>query len=149
MTGEVFLVGGILLALCTAVQSIVSVILIRLLVKYDRKGFFRKSLIHSAVIVESAAGILVLSFLLQATFWAAAYVWLGEFSDFGTSLYFSVVSYATLGYGDIVLTDRWRLLGALESLNGLIMGGFSASLFFTIASKILSGRRKNGTEREG
>lgn len=149
MTGEVFLAGGILLALCTGVQSVVSVILIRLLVSFDRKGFFRKNLVQSALILEFAAGILVLSFLLQATFWAAVYVWIGEFSDFGTSLYFSVVSYATLGYGDIVLTDRWRLLGALESLNGLIMGGFSASLFFTIASRILSGRWKKGAKREG
>ena len=66
--------------------------------------------------------------LLQMAAWAGLFVLLGEFADFATALYHSAVNFATLGYGDIVMSERWRLLGALEAANGILMFGVSTAM---------------------
>ena len=53
---------------------------------------------------------------------------LGEFDDFATAMYHSAVNFATLGYGDIVMSERWRMLGPLEAANGILMFGVSTSV---------------------
>ena len=53
---------------------------------------------------------------------------LGEFSDFSTAVYHSAVNFVTLGYGDIVMSERWRLLGPLEAINGILMFGVSTAV---------------------
>ena len=61
--------------------------------------------------------------------WATLFMVLGEFGDFRTALYHSGVNFATLGYGDIVMTERWRLLGPLEAARlGILMFGVSTSV---------------------
>ena len=65
---------------------------------------------------------------IQMAIWAGLFLLLGEFEDFGTALYHSAVNFATLGYGDIVMSERWRLLGPLESANGILMFGVSTAV---------------------
>ena len=64
--------------------------------------------------------------------WAAVYLALGALQELETSLYFSVVTCTTLGYGDIVFTDRWRLLSSLEAANGIIMFGWTAAVVMAV-----------------
>jgi voltage-gated potassium channel len=54
-----------------------------------------------------------------------------------SALYFSASSYATVGYGDIVLPAKWRMLGPLESMIGVLMCGVSVSLLFAIATRLI------------
>jgi hypothetical protein len=65
---------------------------------------------------------------VQMVIWAILFLLLGEFDDFATALYHSGVNFATLGYGDIVMSERWRLLGPLEAANGILMFGVSTSV---------------------
>ena len=65
---------------------------------------------------------------VQMAIWAALFMLLGEFDDFATALYHSGVNFATLGYGDIVMSERWRLLGPLEAANGILMFGVSTAV---------------------
>jgi hypothetical protein len=65
---------------------------------------------------------------VQMAIWAVLFMLLGEFGDFSTALYHSAVNFATLGYGDIVMSTRWRLLGPLEAANGILMFGVSTSV---------------------
>jgi len=69
---------------------------------------------------------------LQFASWAVLFVWLGEFSDFETAFYHSVVNFTSLGYGDIVMSEKWRLLGALEAANGILMFGLSSGGFLAV-----------------
>jgi hypothetical protein len=64
----------------------------------------------------------------QMVIWAILFLLLGEFDNFATALYHSAVNFATLGYGDIVMSERWRLLGPLEASNGILMFGVSTSV---------------------
>ena len=75
--------------------------------------------------------------LLQIALWAASFMWIGEFERFRDAFYHSAVNFASLGYGDIVMSEEWRLLGALEAAAGVMMFGVSAALLFAILSKLI------------
>jgi hypothetical protein len=75
--------------------------------------------------------------LLQVTIWAGLFVWLGEFDRIEPALYYSAVNFSTLGYGDIVMSERWRLLGPLEAFNGILMFGVSTALMTAAVNYVL------------
>ena len=56
---------------------------------------------------------------------------LGEFDALEVAVYHSAVNFASLGYGDIVMSERWRLLGPLEAVNGVLMIGVSTAVLMT------------------
>jgi Ion channel len=70
--------------------------------------------------------------LLEMAFWAALFMVCGEFSDFGTAFYHSAVNYTSLGYGDLIMTPSWRLLGPLETANGMLLFGVSTAMIFAV-----------------
>lgn len=72
--------------------------------------------------------LMLLSNFMQIAIWATLFMFLDEFDDFAVALYHSGVNFATLGYGDIILSTRWRLLGPLEAANGILMFGVSTSV---------------------
>ena len=74
--------------------------------------------------------------LLETTIWAVVYQWWGLFPDYETSLYFSLGSYTTIGYGDVVLTQRWRLLGAVEGISGVLLCGLSTAFIFVVMNML-------------
>lgn len=72
--------------------------------------------------------LMLLSNFIQMMAWALLFVLLDEFDSFGKAVYHSAVNFATLGYGDIVLSERWRMLGPLEAATGILMFGVSTSV---------------------
>ena len=91
------------------------------------------------------AWALVALHLVEIALWALFYWGKGCLPDLETSLYFSGVTYATLGYGEVVLSKEGRLLGPLEGMPGILMCGLSVSFFFVIVSKVVGAR--TGPER--
>ena len=83
----------------------------------------------AVLIVTLFAGIMFLH-IVQTSLWAIFYYVQGLFSDFETSLYFSMVSFTTLGYGDVLLPRRWRLLGVIEGFSGVLLCGVSTAFIF-------------------
>jgi hypothetical protein len=82
--------------------------------------------------------MLFVGHLVQVGIWALLFVYLGEFPDFATAFYHSMVNFASLGYGDIVMSERWRLLGAIEASNGVLMFGLSAGTMLSVMTFLLS-----------
>jgi voltage-gated potassium channel Kch len=82
-----------------------------------------------------------------ATIWAWMFNILGEFEEFGTAFYHSAVNFGSLGYGDIVMSDEHKLLGALEAINGVIMIGVSTAalmtVFQSVTRKLLAARKSS------
>ena len=74
---------------------------------------------------------LLFGHLMQFATWAILFMGVGEFQDFETAFYHSTVNFTSLGYGDIVMSERWRLLGGLEAANGVLMFGLSAGLILS------------------
>src|SRR6266404_1226794 len=74
--------------------------------------------------------------VLEILLWAGFYRWLC-FTSWESAFYFSAASYATVGYGDVVLPWMWRTLGPVESIIGVLMCGLSASFLFAIVSRLV------------
>jgi hypothetical protein len=85
-------------------------------------------------------GILMLGQAFMFTSWALLFIWLGEFSDFATAFYHSAVNFTSLGYGDIVMSEEHRLLGALEAANGVMMLGLATGAILAVMNGLFSRR---------
>ena len=109
--------------------------LIRIMARPDRntEGFAFDTYAISLILLMLFAG-----HLLQIAIWAMLFMYLGEFSDFLTAFYHSAVNFASLGYGDIVMSEKWRLLGALEASNGVLMFGLSAGTLLSVMSRLFA-----------
>ena len=81
------------------------------------------------------AWLLLFFHLLEIAVWALFFWWEKCLPNLESSFYFSGVTYATLGYGDLLLPKQWRLFGPLEALTGSLMVGLSIAFFFAVLSK--------------
>jgi hypothetical protein len=90
------------------------------------------------------AWLLIVLHVIQIAVWALFFWWQNCLPNMESAFYFSGVTYATIGYGDLVLPLEWRLFGPIEGLTGILMCGLSVSFFFVIVSKIF--RVNNVTE---
>jgi hypothetical protein len=89
---------------------------------------------------------LILIHLFEIAVWALFFWWQNCMPDIESSLYFSGVTYATLGYGDLLLPNEWRLFGPIEALTGSLMVGLSIAFFFAVLSKKVL-QRSGGSEQ--
>jgi len=83
------------------------------------------------------AWLLLLFHLVEIAVWALFFWWEKCLPNLESSFYFSGVTYATLGYGDLLLPREWRLFGPLEALTGNLMVGLSIAFFFAVVTKKL------------
>ena len=90
---------------------------------------------HSWLLTRIAA-VTVLAHLTEIALWAGFYYWKDALPSLETSFYFSSVTYATIGYGDIVLPQPWRVLAAMEGLTGILMCGWSGAFFFAVVNRL-------------
>jgi hypothetical protein len=86
--------------------------------------------------IRLAAWIILLH-IIEITAWAVGYAVMGAMPDLQSAVYFSAVTYTTTGYGDLVLPQPWRLVGAVEALTGILMCGWSTGFFFAVVSRML------------
>jgi Ion channel len=78
--------------------------------------------------------------LIEIALWAAVFMICGEFGEFGIAFYHSAVNYTTLGYGDLIMSPKWRLLGPLEAADGIMMFGVSTAMIFTLILRLNQAR---------
>ena len=103
---------------------------------WDRTG----ARVHYAILMILLFSGIMLLHMIETGIWAAFYYTRGLFTDFETSLYFSLTSYTTIGYGDVLLPQRWRLLGALEGISGVLLCGISTAFIFAVMSAMFQSR---------
>jgi hypothetical protein len=92
-------------------------------------------LISELHIVRVVAGMLLLHFIEAGTW--AAFFWMSRvLPGFEPAFYFSITSYTTVGYGDVLLPERWRLLGPIEAAVGILMFGWSTAIIVAVVTRI-------------
>ena len=89
-----------------------------------------------AVMVATAAALMV-AHTLEILVWALAYATVGAAPAGSDLLYFAFVNYTTLGYGDILPAQAWRLTGPMTAMNGILMFGWSTAVLFEVLRKTL------------
>jgi len=99
-------------------------------------GVLRLGPIRSAMLMMRLMTAFICLHVLEILLWTAFYRWLC-FPVWESAFYFSAASYATVGYGDVVLPQMWRTLGPVESIIGVLMCGLSAGFLFAIVSRLV------------
>ncbi len=129
---------GILLAVCVVVHAMVMTALLRRLSRAAGPKMLR--FWHGTWVLICVALCMLSAHLLEIAVWAYFLVWQHIFPDPRTAFYFSAVTYTTVGYGDLVLPEQWRILAGVEGLTGILMCGWSTGIFFAVVSRIYSER---------
>ena len=101
--------------------------------------------LRSALLMVRLMTAFIVLHIFEILLWAAFYRWLC-FPLWESAFYFSTSSYATVGYGDIVLPQLWRTLGPLEGIIGVLMCGLSASFLFAIVSRLVDRETRLSSE---
>ncbi len=136
------LLGFFVMLLCLILQIILLVAAIRYYFK-QRFSDSHNSVFSTIYTISGVLLLLLLGNLGQIAIWALLFIGLGEFDLFNTAFYHSAVNFTSLGYGDIVMSNQHRLLGALEALNGIIMIGISTAALTTPLKDVFSHSFKN------
>jgi hypothetical protein len=94
-----------------------------------------------AFLVSSHIAWMFLAIVIEAWLWALLYLYhplITTIPDLETAFYFSMVTYTTLGYGDVVLTGSWRTLASIQAANGVIIFGWTTALIFIFIQRVYS-----------
>lgn len=131
------ILGTTVFVLTVVVQVSAVTALIRFLRRQDRLGRIDAKFWFAIWILVGTMLILFLGHMFQAAVWAALFHQLGAFEELETAFYHSVVNFSSLGYGDIVMPEELRLLGALEAAGGVLMFGLSSGVGFAVINSML------------
>lgn len=107
----------------------------------DANGLFTR---HKALLALIwSATVLLLLHVIEIYLWALTYLFIepvDELTTFESASYFSFVTFTTLGYGDITLTQHnWRILSGIEALNGILLAGWSTAFLFAVVQRTWKG----------
>jgi ion channel len=83
-------------------------------------------------IMIATVSMLMVAHLVEVAIWSIAYSFVGAAPRDSDDLYFAFVNYTTLGYGDVIPVARWRLLGPLTAMNGVLLFGWSTAVIFHV-----------------
>jgi Ion channel len=129
-----------LLAYGAAMQLIV-----RVMVKLIRSDSGALGFWQGTAVMALVTAIIATAHLTQIALWAAAFLLCGQVSTFEKAFCLSAQNFTSFGYGDVMLSERWRLLSPLEATNGLLFFGLSTAVLFAIMSQLIANRLR--TER--
>jgi len=130
------LVGLATTAGTVLVHGLIVVVIVRRVLYDLQKGYVGASFWANLGLVTSATLFALAGHLVEMALWALVFVLSGEFSDFAAAFYHSAVNYTTLGYGDVVMSARWKLLGPLEASDGMLMFGVTTALIFAVVQRL-------------
>lgn len=85
--------------------------------------------------------VVILLHAVEAGLWGAAYLWLGALREAKSSMLYSLEAMTTYGHSNVDLAAHWRLMGALEALNGMILFGLTTAFLFRIIQTISVSKR--------
>lgn len=134
-----FAIGTLLLAVCVMVHGFGLFSLSRAIrseASLERLKRIDPLSLRGAIFTFSIVIALIALHGIEIWFYASAYLFVGALPDLEEALYFSTISYSTVGFSDALISTNWRLLAAFESILGVILLGWSTAFFFRMLSRI-------------
>ena len=129
-------VGGAVSMCNIAIHGLVMATVVQMATRVTSKHTVGQSLRLAFVVIETASiatvPILMMAHFSEVMVWALAYVITGAAPVGADPVYFAFVNYTTLGYGDVIPVERWRLLGPITAMNGVLMFGWSTAVIFEV-----------------
>ena len=140
------LVGIPVMLLCLLLQAYFVALCLRQYARFRKGRQGHDTQFLNVALLSLVMLLMLLGNFAQMAIWALLFWFLGEFDQFATALYHSGVNFATLGYGDIVMSETWRLLGPLEAANGILMFGVSTAVMTGAVMDIIKYQMSQGRE---
>jgi len=134
------LLGTGMLVSSLFIYGMATALIVHLVVWLIRTGYTRSRFWKDVAVMTFVTLVTAAAHLIQIALWAVVFLLIGEMSSFEKACYFSGQNYTSLGYGDIILSERWRLLGPLEAINGLLLFGLSTAVMFAVMSHLITNR---------
>lgn len=142
------IMGTLLMVVNLGIQVMAVTMLITYFSRRIGTGALEPSVKHEAQSLSVVMAVLMVGHFFMFATWAILFVSLGEFEDFATAFYHSTVNFTSLGYGDIVMSEERRLLGALEAANGVLMFGLSAGAILSVMNGMFNRRKAIGNIKD-
>jgi hypothetical protein len=130
-------IASTLIVATTVVHAVATGVTLRALRWSRRSGWSVGSQWRKTVYIAGIVMLMFLASLVEIASWAVVYLPIQALPDLETALYFSAVTFTSLGYGDVTLKPPWRLLSALESANGVILFGWSTAVVFAFVREVV------------
>jgi hypothetical protein len=143
---RVLIAAFIIVAICVVIHIVGIVVLAEWLLDRRSESKGRSEMMHYTLLLIMVFAIIILLHLTETAIWAAFYYSWNLFPDFETSFYFSLTSYTTIGYGDVVLPQKWRWLGGIEGISGVLLCGLSTAYIFVVLNSLFQIRTKQSDE---
>jgi hypothetical protein len=128
-------IAALLMVVTTVIHASGMLLVVRVVLTKDVQSRHRKKLMH----LFSVGGVVLLMFfvsVIEVLVWSVTYLWLDALEGFEEATYFSMVTFTTLGYGEIVLDEQWRLLASFEAANGIIMFGWTTAIVLAVVQRV-------------
>jgi hypothetical protein len=129
------LILATLMVLITAIVHLVGLAVLVRLLKSHSRVFGKLRIMPLTLVLSASIGIIAIH-TVEIWLYAALYLALGCFSHFEEALYFSTVTYSSIGYGDVLMPHQWRILGAIEGAAGIIMLGISTAFLVSLLTQL-------------
>ena len=124
--------------LCSIFIHVLAIVATVRFFRYERKrGRTGAGVLVDFPILMLTIAIAFVAHLIEIALWAVLFVICSEFKDFAGAYYFSAVNYSTLGYGDVIMSPSWKLLGPLEAADGALMFGVSTAMIFAVIQRLI------------
>ena len=137
------LIGAVMLLASVACYGLVAAVIVNVMVRLIRSGFTGRRFLQDFAAMMLVTLITAAAHLAQIALWAVAVLLCGCVSTFEQAFYCSAENYTALGYGDMILPGRWRMLGPLEAINGLLLLGLSTALMFAVMQHLILNRLRS------
>lgn len=149
MTTELVVAFGIM-GVCLVIHVTGIVLLGGAIVRRREKIEQRINFLNAAVLLMLLFLALILLHVIEAAIWAGFFLGGGLFPNFESALYFSLTTYSTAGYGDVLLPPKWRLLGTIEAISGVLLCGLSVAFLFAVVNALFQfqGMRLSRSQRQ-
>ena len=131
------LFGGGVSLINIALHALVMTMVITVAQSASRRRTSKSPVFLIGVMIPTVA-VLMLAHALEVIVWSLAYAVVDAAPQSANLVYFAFVNYTTLGYGDIVPVERWRLLGPMTAMNGVLLFGWSTAVIFEVLRKTLA-----------
>ena len=131
------LFGGTISLINIGLHAMIMTIVIRVAQSAGAATKSQSALFLIAVMIPTVS-VLMLAHALEVIVWSLAYSIVDAAPASANLVYFAFVNYTTLGYGDVVPVDRWRLLGPITAMNGVLLFGWSTAVIFEVLRKTLA-----------
>jgi Ion channel len=141
------LIGLPTMLLCLALQAAFTFWSVRYYMRQSDRLPTGRGLFSHVRPLLIAMVIMMLGNFLQIVIWGVLFLCLGEFSELYEAVYHSAVNFSSLGYGDVVMSTRWKLLGPLEAGSGVLMFAMTSAALMAILQELIKKEFAAGRQR--